>query len=93
MEKYGRLIEKAMRSQMHEEVPSDCEEWRTKTKKGNQSKASSTPSTTSSKSKASSTSLTTSSKSKASSTPLTTSSKSKSSDKQQKHSNYMTLLK
>jgi hypothetical protein len=94
-----------MQSQMHEEVPSDCEEWRAKQRKENQSKAFptpltsskskafSTPVTTTSKSKASSTPVTTSSKSKASSTPVTISSKSKSSNKRQKQSNYMTLLK
>jgi cell division protein FtsN len=51
MEKYGRLLEKAMQSQMHEEVPSDCEDWRAKQRKENQSKALSTPLRPSSKSK------------------------------------------
>lgn len=27
MEKYGSLLERATSSQMHEEVPSDCEDW------------------------------------------------------------------
>ncbi len=51
MEKYGRLLEKAMQSQMHEEVASDCEDWRAKQRKENQSKALSTPLRPSSKSK------------------------------------------
>ena len=50
MERYGQLLEKALESKMHEEVPSDCEEWRMKQVKGNQSKSSTTPLTTSSKS-------------------------------------------
>lgn len=54
MEKYGRLLEKAMQYQMHEEVRSDCEEWHAKQRKENQSKAFSTPLRTSSKSKLSS---------------------------------------
>ena len=33
MEKYGSLLEKAMQSQMHEEVPSDCDDWHSKQKK------------------------------------------------------------
>ncbi|CAF1104250.1 unnamed protein product [Didymodactylos carnosus] len=53
MEKYGCLLEKAMQSQMHEEVPSDCEEWRAKQRKENQSKALSTPLRPSLKSKSS----------------------------------------
>ncbi|CAF1259862.1 unnamed protein product [Didymodactylos carnosus] len=50
MERYGQLLEKAMQSKMHEEVPSDCEDWRAKQEKRNQSKSFTTPSTTSSKS-------------------------------------------
>ncbi|CAF1596689.1 unnamed protein product, partial [Didymodactylos carnosus] len=46
MERYGQLLEKAM----HEEVPSNCEDWRAKQEKRNQSKSFTTPSTTSSKS-------------------------------------------
>ncbi|CAF4465038.1 unnamed protein product [Rotaria sp. Silwood2] len=38
MERYGRLLEKAMQSQMHEDVPSDCEEWISKKTKDSQSK-------------------------------------------------------
>ena len=35
IERYGRLLEKAMQSQMHEDIPSDCEEWMSrKTKDG-----------------------------------------------------------
>jgi len=49
MEKYGRLLEKAMQSQMHEEVPSDCEDWRVKRQQGNQSKVIQAPLTTNSK--------------------------------------------
>ena len=50
MERYGQLLEKALESKMHEGVPSDCGEWRMKQVKGNQSKSSTTPLTTSSKS-------------------------------------------
>lgn len=38
MERYGRLLEKAMQSQMHEDIPSDCEEWISKKAKYHQSK-------------------------------------------------------
>jgi hypothetical protein len=38
MERYGILLEKALKSQMHEDVPSDCEDWRLKKGKENQSK-------------------------------------------------------
>ncbi|CAF1669065.1 unnamed protein product [Rotaria magnacalcarata] len=33
MERYGQLLEKAIQSQMHEDVPSDCEEWILKKRK------------------------------------------------------------
>jgi len=87
MEKYGRLLEKAMQSQLHGEVPSDCEDWRAKQRKENQSKTLPTPVRTSSKSKSSN------KQSKTLSTPLRTSLKSKSSSKQLKHGKYMTLPK
>ena len=53
MEKYASLLEKAMQAQMHEEVPSDCEDWRAKHRKQNQSKNLSIPLRSSSKSKSS----------------------------------------
>lgn len=40
MERYGQLLERAIQSQMHEDVPSDCEDWRTKTENRNRLKSS-----------------------------------------------------
>ncbi|CAF3907108.1 unnamed protein product, partial [Rotaria sordida] len=50
MERYALLLEKAIQSKMHEEVPSDCEDWRTTQEKRNQLKSFTTPRTTTSKS-------------------------------------------
>ncbi|CAF2191109.1 unnamed protein product, partial [Rotaria magnacalcarata] len=38
MERYGQLLEKALQSQMHEDIPSDCEDWALKNGKMNGSK-------------------------------------------------------
>ncbi|CAF3361141.1 unnamed protein product [Rotaria socialis] len=46
MEGYGLLLERAMKSQMHEEVPSDCEDWKIKKQKETRLK-NSTPTLTS----------------------------------------------
>ncbi|CAF2807889.1 unnamed protein product [Rotaria sp. Silwood2] len=51
MERYAQLFEKAMQSKMHEEVPSDCEDWRATQEKTNQLKSFTTPLTTTSKSR------------------------------------------
>ncbi|CAF4509081.1 unnamed protein product [Rotaria sp. Silwood2] len=45
MERYGQLLELAMQQQMHEEVPSDCEDWKSKKEKQNRMKNSTTAST------------------------------------------------
>ncbi|CAF4916808.1 unnamed protein product, partial [Rotaria magnacalcarata] len=42
MERYGLLLERAMKSQMYEEVPSDCEDWKRKKQKENRLKNSTT---------------------------------------------------
>ncbi|CAF3752870.1 unnamed protein product [Rotaria sp. Silwood1] len=45
MERYGQLLELAMQHQMHEEVPSDCEDRKSKKEKQNRIKNSTTAST------------------------------------------------
>ncbi|CAF4925350.1 unnamed protein product, partial [Rotaria sp. Silwood1] len=50
MERYGYLLEKALQSRMHEDIPSDCEEWMLKNGKENRGKHSTTTTISSSKS-------------------------------------------
>ncbi|CAF1395132.1 unnamed protein product, partial [Rotaria sordida] len=50
MERYGHLLEKALQSRMHEDIPSDCEEWMLKNEKENRGKHSTTATISSSKS-------------------------------------------
>ncbi|CAF1524748.1 unnamed protein product, partial [Rotaria sordida] len=50
MERYGHLLEKALQSRMHEDIPSGCEEWMLKNGKENRGKNSTTAAISSSKS-------------------------------------------
>ncbi|CAF1259558.1 unnamed protein product [Rotaria sordida] len=50
IERYGHMLEKALQSRMHEDIPSDCEEWMLKNEKENRGKHSTTATISSSKS-------------------------------------------
>lgn len=50
MEKYGQLLEKALQSRMHEDIPSDCEDWAVKNGKDDRAKNTTTTTISSSKS-------------------------------------------
>ncbi|CAF2380045.1 unnamed protein product [Rotaria sp. Silwood2] len=50
MERYGQLLEKALQSRMHEDIPSDCEDWVLKNGKENKVKHSMSTTISSSKS-------------------------------------------
>lgn len=42
MERYEYLLEKALQARMHEDIPSDCEDWLVKNDKENKSRNSTT---------------------------------------------------
>ena len=50
MERYGQLLEKALQSRMHEDIPSDCEDWMLKNGKENGTKHCTTTTISTSKS-------------------------------------------